>query len=324
MIFSRHPRKPERVKISVQGAYTLWRSLIDRYVFIEHFNLLKNFAHDQDFVMYLTSIITDFKNETMELEKICHRFSIPSPQPSSKDQNTAGNSEVADDKQTAEVLFRFLRLDLNILLLGLKNSYTNDEVKDYLLTLVKKEIERLDRYIPYLKAKNWIQAPPLYPYTNPEIKEPLAINEVYLLYDHLLYRYNNVHQTGNFAALTSDVDFRAILQMGIKILQKEIKVLEDKILYYGIKLPSPHPVNIPAPESQEILTDQFMFNVVFRGMQDAMVLHGTAISEIVVNDELRKLFIDMTYEELFMIDKMDKYGKLKGWATIVPSYRGGS
>jgi hypothetical protein len=324
LFFTKHPRQAEHVKIGVQGTYTVWRCLVDRYLFIDHINHLRNFVHDQDFLIYLTEIVNDFKEETVALEELCKHYSIPSPEPSARDQNTGGNSEVVKDKETAIVVFLFLRMDLTTLLMGLRNSYSDDNVKEFLVQLAKKQIARLDRYAKYLKVKDWIQMPPLYPYTNPAIKEKLAVNEVHLLYDHLLFRYNNLHETNNFIALTSNTDFRAVLEIGTKILQKEIKTLEDKILYYGITLPSPYPINSPTTENQEFLQDRFMFDMVFRGMQGAVVLHGTAISEIIVNDELRKFFIDLTYEELFMLDKMDKYGKLKGWANVMPSYRGGS
>jgi hypothetical protein len=147
MLLTEHPRKAEQVKIGVNGAYTLWRSLVDRYVFIDHFNQQKNYTHDQDFLLYLTQIISDFKEEAANIEKLCSEFSIPSPRPSAKDQNVAGNSEVVKDKETAEVVFRFIRLDLNIQLLGLKASFINDDVKAFLLKLTKNAMERVDKEV---------------------------------------------------------------------------------------------------------------------------------------------------------------------------------
>jgi hypothetical protein len=312
----------EQAKIGVHEAYTIWRSLIDRYVFIDHFNQLKNYTHDQDFLKYLKQIIKDFKEETSKLEEVCRVYSIPSPDPSIRDKHTTGNSEIVADRDTAEVVYRFLRVDLNILLLGLKSSYINDTIKKFLIHLTKKAIQRVDKYVKYIKSRNWVETPPLYPFVPPEIPEKVAINEVHLLFDHLTFRYNNIHQTSLFSNLASDKEFQLLLEVGTKILEKQIKDLEEKLLYFGINLPKPYPINVPVPASKEMLKDRFMYNIVFRGIQDAMVLHGTAISEVIVNDKLRKMFIDLTFEELSMMDKIDKYGKIKGWVFQVPTFKG--
>lgn len=279
MFFTQNPRKPGKIKIGVHEAYTIWRCLVDRYVFIDHFNLLKNFTHDKDFLIYLNRIIEGYKDEVAGLEEMCKVFSIPSPQPSATDQSTTGNSEVLWDEQTAGVVYRFFRLDLNILLLGLKNSYTNDDVKEELIRLVKNAMNRVDNFVMYIKAKNWVQTPPLYPFVNPDIPEKLTINEVFLLFDHLIFRYNNMHQTSTFSMFCSDADLKVLLEAGTKILGKQIEKLEKELLYYGVTLPNPNPIHVPAPEKKEVMEDSFIFNIIFRGMQDAMVLHGTAISE---------------------------------------------
>jgi len=250
--------------LGVHEAYTVWRCLVDRYVFIDHFNLLKNFTHDKDFLIYLTRIIEGFKDEAAALEELCKDFSIPSPQPSATDQNVTGNSEVVWDQQTAEVVYRFFRLDLNILLLGLKNSYSNDDVKGILIKLVKHAMNRVDNFVMYMKTKNWVQTPPLYPFVDPDVPEKIAINEVYLLFDHLIFRYNNIHQTSTFSILCSDPDLKVLLETGTKILGKQIEKLEKKLLYYGVSLPNPNPIHVPAPENKELVKDNFMFYLIFR------------------------------------------------------------
>ena len=323
MLFNKRPIHSKKIKIGVHEAYTIWRSLVDRYIFIDSFHRDKNFTHDKDLLMYTAQMINDLRKETIQLEELCRLYSIQSPQPNTRGRYTVGNSEIAVDRLSAGIVYRFLRLDLNILFLGLKNPSTNEAVKKFLVKLTHKQINRLDKYIPYLKMKNWIQTPPLYPYVTGTGKDILAINEVYMLYQHLLFRYNNIHQTSTLALYATDTDFKVLMELGTRILQKQITRLENKLLYFGIALPNPNPINVPTPENKEVLNDKFIFNLLFSGMQDAMVLHGTAISEVIVNDELRKFFINLTLEELNLIDKMDKYGKLKGWVDPIPSYRGG-
>ena len=217
----RIPRKSTPEKIGVQAAYTVWRSLVDRYVFIEHFNKLKNYTHDRDFLFLLTNLINDFKEEANRLEELCQNFYIQSPQPSSRDTTATGHSEVLSDRDTAEVVYRFLRLDLNILLLGLKNSHTNDSVKEFAINLVNKAINRVDKFIKYIKFKDWLEIPPLYPNVNPEVREHLAVIKVYLLYDHLIFRYNNIHQTRIFLPLFPILTLRLCWMWVPRVLEKQ-------------------------------------------------------------------------------------------------------
>ncbi|NLZ94081.1 MAG: DUF3231 family protein [Firmicutes bacterium] len=306
-------------KLNIASSHILWRSLVDRNITIEHFNVLKNFVHDKEFKDFLENTVKDYKNEAGKLFNLLNKYSITSPEPSPRNQNIKVSSEILNDQDIAEVLLRFMRLDVNILMLGLKEIPTNLEVYNYVAYLAKTAINRVDAYITYLKKKKWIYSPPNYRHAYPEAEE-VAGSTIYLLWDHLIFRYDNIRLTQIFSVYVSDPILKAMLTSGIKILQTEAKSLEDELLYYGVALPKPYASVTVEPQDKDMYDDRFIFNQILRGMQDAVVLHGTSIAEVIVSDKLRKFFIKLTFRELSYIDKMIEYGSSQGWTFITPEF----
>lgn len=64
-----------------------------------------------------------------------------------------------------------------------------------------------------------------------------------------------------------------------------------------------------------------MFQMILNGMENATALHGSSIQEFIVNDQLRNFFIKLLFEEIDLINKFIKYGKLKGWIQNIPMYK---
>lgn len=306
-------------KLNVASSHILWRILVDRNISIEHFNVLKNFVYDKEFKDNVENTLKIYKNEANKLIDLLNKYSIASPEPSPRNQNVKVSSEILNDQDIAEVLLRFMRLDTNILMLGLKEIPTNQDVYDYVGHLAKTSIDRVDAYIDYLKKKKWIYLPPQYRHANPETEEVAGV-AIYLLWDHLMFRYTNIRLTQIFSVYVTDPVFNAMLTSGIKVLQTEAKTLENELLYFGVALPKPYASVTVRPQDKDMFDDRFIFNQILRGMQDAVALHGTSISEVIINDKLRKLFIKLTFRELSLIDQMISYGKSQGWTFITPEF----
>lgn len=307
-------------KVNVETAYMLWRGLVDRNITIEHFGVLKNFIFDRKFDSYVEKVLKEYQKENDWLNKTLNKYSIAGPNPSPSDQTFQANSEVLNDQGIAEVLYRFMRLDINLLMLCLKEIPTNEDVFSNTRDLAISAINRINDYIEFLKSKGWLYLPPEYRHSNPNVSEKVAINEIFLLHDHLIFRYNNIRLTQILSVYVSDQVFNAMLTAGVKMLQSQVKELEDKLSYYGVILPKSYPSNTIEPKDKDMYEDRFIFNQILRGMQDAVALHGSSIQEIITNDKLRRFFIKLTQNELFVIDKMIKYGKLKGWTFQTPSF----
>ncbi|OCZ49862.1 DUF3231 family protein [Dehalobacter sp. TeCB1] len=312
--------KETNQNISVASAYILWRSLTDRNITVETFNLLKNFVFDDNFKKYIEKLLDEYSVEINEINKLLNKFSLVSSDPPAHDQTFASRKELINDQMIAATLYRFMRLDVNLLMLIMKEMPSNIEVFDFIRKLTEKAVKRVDYLIKLMKKNNWLYLPSKYLHTKPEIKEEVAINEIYILYDHLVYRYNNKRLTEILSVYVSDQTFNVLLTAGVKILESQIKKLEDKLTYFGVVLPKRYSSNTAIPKDKEMFEDRFIFNQILRGMQDAVALHGTSIQEIVMNDHLRHFFIELTLSELDIIDKMIKYGKSQGWTFEIPSY----
>jgi hypothetical protein len=315
-------RVPEtKNEIGIQEAYILWQLLENKYTIIDQLNLIKNFSHDQDFVHIVNKYIEAYQRESNMLEKIMGDFSIPGPPPGTRDLSAIGSSETMKDKSSAMLLYGYQKLNIGYLMTSIKDARTNDNIRKILLEFTSKALSKYDDYIKYLKLKGWANHPPLYQYIKPNVKEKVAVNEIFLLWDHLVFRYANIKQTEIFIEFTNDLDFKFLLDYGVKILLKQCNSIEDKLLEFGITLPNKYTPITPNPGSTETMEDNYIFNIVLLGMQNATVLHGTAIQEIIVNDSIRSFFIKLTLEEIDFIDKMLKYGKIKGWLQAPPKYK---
>lgn len=74
-------------KLNVQSSHMIWRSLVDRNITLEHFNVLKNFVYDQEFRKYLEKKLKEYKHERDQLVELTNKYSLPCPSPSPVDQN---------------------------------------------------------------------------------------------------------------------------------------------------------------------------------------------------------------------------------------------
>jgi len=111
--------------------------------------------------------------------------------------------------------------------------------------------------------------------------------------------------------------------MGVWILQNDAKALEDKLVYFGVSLPK-HYTNITvSPEDKTIVSDKYLLNTIMRGMRNAIALHTSSLQEVIVNDKLRKFFMDLTYNEVSYLGKFTKYEKVKGWVFPTPAFKSG-
>lgn len=174
-------------KINVESSHMIWRSLVDRNITIEHFNVLKNFVHDKEFKGYLEKKIKEYKREADKLVELINNYSLPSPDPSSVDQNIPTTTGIFRDMNIAETLMRFMRLDISVLMMSMKETPTNKDIYEFVMHLARAAINRIDDYIEYMKSKNWLYLSPEYRHANPET-ERVADETIYLLWDHLIFR----------------------------------------------------------------------------------------------------------------------------------------
>lgn len=309
--------------LGVEDAHFLWDLLAQRYFIIDIIKLLENFSHDKDFKYIIHNHLSVFENEVTLLEKELATHSIKAPYPNVVGMNVAGNSEITVDERTAQLLYHFLKENLSKLVRTLKHSGTNDRIRKIFLKMIKTSLKQVDEYVRYLKLKGWIEFPPLYQYVKGDVTVQVSAIEIYQLWEHLVFRYANIELTALFEEVAYDDDFKLMLKIGRNFLQKQAKKIERLLIHYGVTLPHKYAKVVPKIEAREAMNDKFMFNTILTGIQSATTLHGIAIQEVIVNDQIRKFFAKLLFGEIKMIDRMIKYGKIKGWITQSPFYKMG-
>src|SRR5690554_3342297 len=180
----------------------------------------------------------------------------------------------------------------------------------------------MNSFIPYLRNKGWINVPLKYQ-NNPEnLNDDIDTGEVYHLWDHLTFRYDNIRQTETVKELVNDSEFKRLLIIGLQnVLKKQSGELENILNKYGIPLPK-KPAKIVAWPSHatDFIKDDYIFRVIYNGLIGATSYHNIAVKQCLTNDNIRKLFLDLLISEISILDNFTKYGKLKGYINEPPQF----
>ncbi len=315
-------RKQQNLLIDTSEAYNLWDILNSKYLQADRLLLWKNYIHDPDLLHFFENAEGKLKNSILELENELEKFGIKGPDKHRSVIKTATNAEVIRDETIAQDYYLILQEMIEMLLRAIRTSTTNDYVRNIYLKQLKNMLNFMDSYVKYLKVKGWLAVPPLYKNVPVDVKEKLDAGEAYHLWDHLTYRYDNLHQTDMFYTFAHDTEFKKIMQTGIQMtLKRQIDMLEKELSHFGIPVPK-RPTNVyVAPQDTTLLDDDHMYRTILTGIQGAASLHGQAYKQCSTNDRIRKIFKELLFSEVDFLDKLIKFGKLKGWLYPAPQYR---
>jgi len=203
---------------------------------------------------------------------------------------------------------------------AVRTTLTNDRLRGIFKTFLLSHIQDFESLYEFGKLKGWEEVVPAYKTSKPVDKEAISTSEAYHIWRNISDRYIQSQLSEFFLGFVHDLEFKAILTAGTLVLSKQIKLIENLALKYEIHLPERPPSSMTTPIDTEILEDMFMYQLIFKGIDDAIDLHIRAVIATVRNDPLRKIFLDLYKEELIIHDKMIKYGKMKGWALVPPIY----
>ncbi|MEJ6951642.1 DUF3231 family protein [Natronospora cellulosivora (SeqCode)] len=317
--FGKTQTHQKQASISASEAHRVWEKTRFRYLIVNNIIFYANYVHDIDFKYKLYKLKDSYLEEAKKLEKELKNYALKSPEPNLSNIEVPNNSELISDKEIARTIQSLIQLAVLKCVKVLDDAILNDDLRQVLLKITKDEINKYYDFVEYTKNKGWIENPPFYPHVKGNYI--VTANEVWELWNHLNYRYLHVHQTKVFRAHVADKDFQLLLSKGMNILAEQIKKLENKLLEFGINLPAKHPLNFPEPESKQNYDDKTTYALLFNSMKNATVLHGYALHEIIMNDKVMKLFRDLFFIELTLVDDLIRYGKIKGWVPLIPSYR---
>lgn len=313
--------KMARNLIDIQEAFNIWDVLSTKYLGAQKFEIWQDFAHDPDLKVIINIYLKEFNKNIKILEKEVTNYNVRAPIANPQGFNTSVNSELFQDQYIAKDIFLLVNGHVENLLRSLRSTMTNDQLRKVFYNMAKETISKSDKIVKYLKLKGWIETPPLYHDTTNDIDEKLTTYEAYQLWNHLIFRYDNIRQTQIFESFAFDKDFKLMLQIGLKTIQRQAKTLEKELLYFGLPLPIKPSNLVVLPENTEILDDDFMYRTIFLGIQGAAIVHAQSLKGSTFNDRVRGIFKVLLLEEIDIQDDLIKFGKVKGWLHSAPSYR---
>lgn len=308
--------------INCQEVYSLWDLLASKYQFREKLHFWKNFAHDNDLVDLLNEIDNIITKTIHSLERISKKYNIPGPEVGVVDVNTSANTEAIRDELIAQDVFLWLQGVVELLLRAIRTTTTNDDVRSHFIDIIKTHLKLMDKIVPYKRNKGWINSPLLYPHIPKGVEEKLDAGEAFHLWDHLTFRYDNIHQTEIYKESSNDTELKMLLTMGIAhVLKNHVEKLENECLKFGIPLPKKPAeiIAVPTP-TPSFINDDYIYRTIYIGIIGATLIHAAAVKQSLTNDRIRKYFIHLLFEEIDVQNNLIKYGKLKGYLNEAPHY----
>jgi len=315
----RSDKKKKNLQLSTAEAFNLWNILNSKYAAIERLNLWSNYIHDKDFLAFMRVYLNHLNAHKEILEKTLNQFGIKAPDSHTLTTNPKISSDFFRDQLIATDMFITQQELIEMLLLAIGSSTRNDGVRQMFIRFVKKDLDLIGTTIRYLKTKGWLYVPPKYSQT-PDVNIKIDAGEVFNLWSHLTYRYDNLSLTEIFLTLVNDADLKAFLKTGQLLLLRQIKALEKELQHFGIVMPIKPPATLP-PNPLHGTEDDVMLRVIFSGITGALSVHAKAVKQTTTNDRIRDLFKQLLLDEIYSLDKTIKFAKVKGWLHPVPTFR---
>jgi len=307
-------------QLDVASTYNLWELLRARYDSIEATQMLRNFVHDKEFDNLLGMFLKHFQTQTGQLEKEAKNFQIEVPTRPVIDIKTSTNVDEITDKFIYKRVYADMLAEMLSLNSSVRTTLTNDRLRSTFKEYLQSHMSDFELLYKYGKLKGWQEVAPAYKTTKPERNELISTSEAYHIWRNISDRYIQSQLTEFFLGFAHDLEFKAILTSGAKVLSKQIKLMESQALNFEVQLPERPPASLTTPIDPENLVDRFMYQIIFKGIDDSIDLHIRAVIATVRNDSLRKIFLDNFNDEFNIHDKFIKYGKMKGWALVPPVY----
>lgn len=153
-----------------------------------------------------------------------------------------------------------------------------------------------------------------------QLQKELTVFEAGNIWGLLKNRYDIIEGTQILRNFAVDPDFKAVLETGLKTLQKQVDELEELMKEYGIALPLRPPAASENTLKVEEINDRWIFSAVFVGIQHFIFRHTEAFLDA-YSPKLRETFLRFLNDEAKIYDRLSIYGQMKGWLPKPPAYR---
>ena len=312
--------KTKKDLIDIQEAFNIYNLLRARYVSSQTVQLFKNFVHDADWQIVLEGFEKHFDKQIETLEKVGERFRIIMPSRPPLNVKFATKINDITDEYIYKKIYHDLIAELMSLIHAIRSTSTNDNLRAIIIKDLITHFEDFDTLYKFGKLKGWEETYPVYKTAVPHQEEQLSTSEAFHIWDHINLRYEQVELIGIFINFAHDTEFKAILQHGLYIFNKQVSHLEQVALKLNVPLPNRPTLPVMSPIDPETIKDKFMYRNILSWELTSLDTHVRAIIETIRNDSMRKLWSGLLNTELEYYDKYLKYGKMKGWTRVVPIY----
>ncbi len=307
--------------LDTREAANLWDILRSKYDSIEKHQSFKTMTNDVELKFILDRSLNSCHKVVGMISTAMAKYNVRAPDQNRLASDWPVNTEAIRDEMIAKMLFLFNQEHTENILRAIRTSTTNDSIRDLLITIMYLSIDNQERVFKFLKLKSWVDIPPTYQNTPPEISHSILAATAGQLWDHVNFRYDNIRKTKFYIGLIHDREFKMLVSRGLNKLDRQVRVLEKQSQKYGVPLQKrPPDKNVPLTKAH-VISDTHIFRDILQGLQAAMILHSDAYKQCFHNDDIRQIFTDMLFDEIDYYDLCLKYGKRKGWLNAAPLYR---
>ncbi len=137
-----------------------------------------------------------------------------------------------------------------------------------------------------------------------------VLNSKYLVMDKLMIYENFAH----------DPSLKIVIKTMYKPLQNNINILEKEMEKYAVKSPDRNRAAAVTPENPTMVTDEYIALDIFVYFQEHIENLLRVFGSSVTNDDVRKMFKEMTKRTVEETNVMIYYLRNKGWLSKSPLY----
>ena len=149
-------------ELSVSEAANLWNHLNIRYDQLNLTTSYLQFVHDTEFKKILEMGKKTLENQISTLEEKAKKFEVPKPERPPAFNAAAIDPEIFTDQFMFRRIFQGIQEAVDIHIIAVVETITNDSIRDLFMQYLKKEISVYNKILKYGKMKGWTYVPPLY------------------------------------------------------------------------------------------------------------------------------------------------------------------
>ncbi len=157
--------------------------------------------------------------------------------------------------------------------------------------------------------------------TAPRANAKIDIAEAFNIFNLLSARQASIVGHQFYINYVHDRDFVLILNSHIKGWQEQVSELEKQAEKYNLKTPGRSPVTIKFTAHTDDISDSLIFDLILNELTAELYALSRAVVSSTTNDTLHDIMTKHMLSHMKHYELLYKYGNLKGWMHIVPSYK---